>query len=75
MIRTLKTELLKKDKYITKKNFCIQALLEKIEILKRSNKSLFKELDHTIPDISEIKSNRVDTPERELVEQYLNEAD
>jgi len=47
-MRALRTEARKKDKIITKKNFQLGALNEKVEVLMRSNASLFKELDQTI---------------------------
>jgi hypothetical protein len=47
-LRALRIEARKRDKTVTKKNFLIGALTEKIELLQRSNASLFKELDQSI---------------------------
>ena len=47
-MRALRMETRKKDKIITKKNFQLGSLQEKIDVLMRSNASLFKELDQTI---------------------------
>ena len=44
----MRIEARKRDKTVTKKNFLIGALTEKIELLQRSNASLFKELDQSI---------------------------
>ena len=44
-MRALRLETRKKDKIITKKNFQLGSLQEKVEVLMRSNASLFKELD------------------------------
>jgi|LauGreDrversion4_2_1035121.scaffolds.fasta_scaffold511359_1 hypothetical protein len=44
-LRALRIEAKKKDKIITKKNFQIGSLVEKVEVLQRSNATLFKELD------------------------------
>lgn len=58
----------RKDKILTKKNFVIQGLMEKIELLERSNASLFKELDQSIQGVSIIQNNT----QLEIIEEYLN---
>jgi hypothetical protein len=47
-LRAFRIETKKKDKIITKKNFQIGSLVEKVGVLERSNASLFRELDQTI---------------------------
>ncbi|TNV84878.1 hypothetical protein FGO68_gene10895 [Halteria grandinella] len=54
-VRALRVEAKKKDKLISKKNFQIGNLLEKIQVLERSNASLFRELDQTIGGCSFIQ--------------------
>jgi len=47
-------EAKKKDKYISRKNFVIQGMCQKIDLLEKSNNCLFKELDNSIIGVSMI---------------------
>lgn len=50
-LRSMKIETKKKDKLITKKNFMIGRLEEKVQLIERSNKCLFKELDQSLINV------------------------
>jgi hypothetical protein len=67
-LRTVKLESKRKDKYLSKKNFLIQGLAEKVALLERSNASLFRELDQSIADVSCIRAT---SPNR-IVDNYLD---
>eukprot|EP00347_Sterkiella_histriomuscorum_P020283 403338399 len=55
--RQLKIDISKKNKQITKKNFLIQALMERVDSYKKSNVTLFKELDQSITGLSAIQND------------------
>ncbi|CDW89864.1 kinesin-like protein [Stylonychia lemnae] len=55
--RGLRLETKKKDKYISQKNFIIQGMCQKMDLLEKSNNCLFKELDNTISGVSLIEND------------------
>lgn len=67
----LKLESRRKDKSISKKNFQIQQLLEKVTLLESSNACLFKELDQSINSMSVVAL----TTQIDIVNEYLDNPD